>query len=134
MYIICFWTQIRFNSQHPSKTSCYHWVKYKIRSRASYACRLGECSGSTCVSSCKDTRGSGTWAPRRTRASNAWPGWSSSYRPCRNSCKGMSPSGNSDNPPSAHLENKRTQGHPVREHRSWTQSRLFLANSCIACG
>lgn len=129
-----FRTQIRFNSQHPLKTSCCHWAQYKTRSITSYACRSGECLDLTCVSFCKGTRGSGIWALRRTRASNAQPSWSSSCRLCRNSCRGTSPSDNSDNPPSAHLENKRIQEYPIREYCLQTRLRLFFANSCITCG
>lgn len=122
---------IRFNSRHPLKTSYCHQARYKTRSITSYACHSSECLGSIYASSCKGTKDNGTWAPRRTRASDASPDWSSSYRPCRNSCKGMSPSGISDNPPSAHLKNKRTREPGQRASfvdAAATLSREFVHN------
>lgn len=108
--------RMRFSSWHPLKTSCCRWAMLgKIRSTASCACRLGGCSGSICASFCKDTRDSETWAPRRTRASDAWPGWSNSCRSCRSSYTDKFPSGNSSSSPCAYLENRKTWKRPVRK-------------------
>jgi len=126
-----FGRELQFSCRHPSKTSCCRWVS-RIHSAASCACRSDECSGSTCVSSCKGIKDSGTWAPRHIRASSVWRDSSSSCRLCRSSCTDKSSSDNLNSLPCAYLENKKTRKHLVRE--LFLNTRLFLANSCIAYG
>lgn len=108
---------MRFSFWRPLKTSCYRWAQCKIRSIASCACRLGGCLGSICASFCKGTGDSETWAPRRTRASDAWPGWSNSCRSCRSSYTDKFPSGNLSSSPRVHLENRKTRKRSVRKNQ-----------------